>query len=113
MTEKTKKPKNKGVAKVPIIMQLENLECGATALAMLMAYYGKWVPQEQVRVACGVSRDGSTAKNIAKAAMSYGFDVKAYRRSTDVLRDKGTFPCIVYWNYNHFIVLDGFRGKYA
>ena len=113
MAEKIKKPKNKGIAKVPIIMQLENLECGAASLAMLMAYYDKWVPLEQVRVSCGVSRDGSTAKNIAKAAKNYGFDVKAYQRSTDVLRDKGTFPCIVYWNYNHFIVLDGFKGKFA
>ena len=55
MGEKIKKPLNKGIAKVPVIMQLENLECGAASLAMLMAYYDKWVPLEQVRVSCGVS----------------------------------------------------------
>ncbi|MBP5261877.1 MAG: NHLP family bacteriocin export ABC transporter peptidase/permease/ATPase subunit [Clostridiales bacterium] len=92
-------------------MQLEELECGAAALTMVAAYYDKWVPLEQMRVDCGVSRDGSSAKNIIKAADKHGFTAKAYRRSLGVLREKGQFPCIVYWNYNHFIVLNGFRGK--
>ena len=104
-------PLNKGVAKVPLIMQLEALECGAASLAMLMAYYGKWLPLEQVRSDCGVSRDGSNAKNIYLAAQNYGFDVKAFRKSPEKLRDSGTFPCIIHWNMNHFVVLDGFKGK--
>ena len=103
----------KGVAKVPVVMQLEALECGAAALTMIMAYYGKWVPLEQVRSDCGVSRDGSKAKNIYLAAQAYGFDVKAFRRTPETLRDNGQFPCIIHWNMNHFVVLDGFRGKYA
>ena len=74
-----KQPVKNGVAKVPVIMQLEALECGAASLAMLMAYYDKWVPLEQVRSDCGVSRDGSKAKNIALAAMHYGFEVRAFR----------------------------------
>ena len=57
-TEKNKTPLTKGVAKVPVIMQMEALECGAACLAMVAAYYGKWVPLEQVRRDCGVSRDG-------------------------------------------------------
>ncbi|MCR5815564.1 MAG: hypothetical protein K6F91_01630 [Ruminococcus sp.] len=71
----------KGCAKVPVIMQLEALECGAASLAMVMAYYDKQVPLEQVRSDCGVSRDGSNAMNISKAAKNYGFKVQAFSRS--------------------------------
>ncbi len=103
----------KGVANVPVVMQLEALECGAASLAMVMAYYGKWVPLEQVRADCGVSRDGSKAKNIYRAAMHYGFHVEAYRMSPEALKEDGQFPCIIHWNMNHFVVLDGFRGKHV
>ena len=111
--KKIKEPVAKGAAKVPVIMQLEALECGAASLAMIMAYYDKWVPLEQVRADCGVSRDGSNAKNIAKAAKSYGFKVQAFSRTPEILRQKGKFPCIIHWNFSHFVVLNGFRGKYA
>ena len=110
---KIKPTLTKGVAKVPVVMQLEALECGAASLTMLMAYYGKWVPLEEVRLACGVSRDGSNAKNIYLAAQHYGFSVKAMRMTPESLQTKGQFPCILHWNMNHFVVLDGFRGKYA
>ena len=109
----TKPTITKGVAKVPVVMQLETLECGAAALAMVMAYYGKWVPLEQVRIDCGVSRDGSKAKNIYLAAEHYGFDVSARRMSPKLLMEEGRFPCIIHWNMNHFVVLDGFRGNHA
>ena len=108
-----KKPLTKGVAKVPVVMQLEALECGAAALAMIMAYYNLWVPLEQVRLDCGVSRDGSKAKNIYLAAEHYGFTVKAHRVSPETLKAEGTFPCIIHWNMNHFVVLNGFRGKHV
>ena len=110
---KIKPTLTRGVAKVPVVMQLEALECGAAALAMLMAYYGKWVPLEQVRVECGVSRDGSKAKNIYLAAEHYGFDVEAFRMTPKGIREKGKFPCIIHWNMDHFVVLDGFRGKHV
>ena len=114
MKEKNvKQPVTSGVAKVPVIMQLEALECGAASLAMVMAYYEKWIPLEQVRADCGVSRDGSNAKNVYLAAQRYGFQVEAYRRSPEVLREKGQFPCIIHWDFNHFVVLNGFRGKTA
>ncbi|MCR5302412.1 MAG: NHLP family bacteriocin export ABC transporter peptidase/permease/ATPase subunit [Lachnospiraceae bacterium] len=103
----------KGVAKVPVIMQLEALECGAACLAMILAYYDKWVPLEQVRLDCGVSRDGSKAKNIYLAAERYGFSVEAFRVDPDTLRDEGAFPCIIHWNMNHFVVLDGFKGNHV
>ena len=110
---KINQPITKGVAKVPVVMQLEALECGAASLTMVMAYYSKWVPLEQVRADCGVSRDGSNAKNIALAAQRYGFEVEGYRRTPETIREKGTFPCIIHWNFCHFVVLNGFQGNYA
>ncbi len=108
-----KKPVTGAVAKVPVIMQMEALECGAACLAMVLAYYGKWVPLEQVRADCGVSRDGSNAKNLLRAARSYGLTAKAYRFEPEDLKERGTFPCVIHWNFNHFVVLDGFRGGKA
>ena len=108
--KKQNKPITKGVAKVPVVMQLEALECGAASLTMILAYYGKWIPLEQVRADCGVSRDGSNAKNVLKAARSYGLQAKGYRYEPEMLKEKGTFPCIIHWNFNHFVVLCGFKG---
>lgn len=110
---KIKKPINKGACKVPVIMQMEALECGAASLAMILAYYEKWIPLEQVRSDCGVSRDGSNARNVLRAARSYGLTAKGYRYEPDDLRKNGSFPCIIHWNFNHFVVLDGFRGDKA
>ena len=110
---KIKQPVSNGVAKVPVVMQMEALECGAASLAMIAAYYGKWIPLEQVRLDCGVSRDGSNARNVLRAARSYGFIAKGYRYEPEDLRKNGKFPCIIHWNFNHFVVLDGFRGKKA
>ena len=104
-------PVTKGRAKVPVVMQMEALECGAACLCMVMAYYNKWVPLEQVRRDCGVSRDGSKAGNILKAARNYGFTAKGFRFEPETLRQKGTFPCIVHWEFNHFVVCNGFRGN--
>ncbi len=103
----------KGVAKVPQIMQMESLECGAACLAMILAYYGRWEPLEKVREQCGVSRDGSKAANILKAARSYGLEAEGASGDVDALREGATFPCVIFWNFNHFVVLDGFRGEYA
>ena len=111
--QRTRGPVRKGVARVPVIMQMETLECGAAALAMILAYYGKWIPLEQVRVDCGVSRDGSNARNILRAARNYGLSVKAFRKEPENLRANGSFPCMIHWNFNHFVVLRGFRGNYA
>ena len=111
--KKLKQPVKSGVAKVPVVMQLEALECGAASLTMVLAYYGKWVPLEVVRSDCGVSRDGSNMKNLYYAAQHYGLEVHGYRWEVDNLKKKGTFPCIIHWNFNHFVVLDGFKGNKA
>ena len=113
VTKKIKQPITKGVARVPVIMQLEMLECGAACLTMIMGYYEKWITLEQARVDCGVSRDGSSARNIVQAAKSYGMNVKAYRLESESLLEEGPFPCIIHWGFNHFVVLDGFKKKKA
>jgi len=107
------KPVEKGVVRVPVVMQLEALECGAASLTMIMNYYQKWIPLEQARVDCGVSTDGSSAKNIMVAARSYGMKANAWRLDPEDLLEEGPFPCIIHWGFNHFVVLCGFKGKRA
>ena len=113
MTITVKKPVKNGAAKVPLIMQLETQECGAACLCMILAYYGKWITLEQAREDCGVSRDGSSALNVVKAARHYGLKAGGYSWEPDELRQEGVFPCIIYWNYNHFLVLCGFKNGKA
>ena len=110
---KIKSPVKKGVAKTPVIMQMEALECGAACLTMVLAYYERWVPLEQVRLDCGVSRDGSNAGNVLKAARNYGLKAEGYRLEPEELKKYGQYPCIIHWNFNHFVVLCGFKGNKA
>ena len=111
--KKINQPVKKGVAKVPVIMQMEALECGAACLTMILAYYSKWIPLEKVRVDCGVSRDGSNAGNVLRAARHYGLNADGYKVETQGLMEQAMFPCIIHWNFNHFVVLDGFRNGKA
>ncbi|MER2151339.1 MAG: cysteine peptidase family C39 domain-containing protein, partial [Candidatus Limivicinus sp.] len=94
--------------KVPLIMQMEYVECGAASLAMILAYHGKYVPLEQVRRDCGVSRDGSKASNLMTAAENYGLVAEGYRWSVESVMTKAHIPCIIHWNMAHFVVLRGF-----
>ena len=94
---------------MPTLLQMETTECAAACLGMILAYHGRWVPLETLRVRCGVSRDGGNAANMLRAAREFGLTARGFRAEREKLFDF-PFPMVIFWEFNHFVVLEGIRG---
>ncbi|MDE2930827.1 MAG: cysteine peptidase family C39 domain-containing protein [Chloroflexota bacterium] len=98
--------------RTPLFPQLETSECGAACLGIVLAHYGRWEPIEKLRDACGVSRDGTSAADIVRAARKFDLQVTGWRREISQLHDI-ELPAILFWEFNHFLVLEGIdKGRY-
>jgi len=98
--------------RTPTLLQMEAVECGAAALGIVLAHFGRWVPLEELRIRCGVSRDGSRASHVAAAAAQYGMTVRAFRMEPNDLKDARK-PLIAHWGMNHFVVIEEVNNKHA
>ncbi|HEX7733273.1 MAG TPA: peptidase domain-containing ABC transporter [Ktedonobacteraceae bacterium] len=91
--------------KVPELLQMSAVECGAACLAMILSYYGRKTSIAEIQKNTGVGRDGLSALSIVQAARRYGLKVRTVSLELKDFRFVG-LPAIVYWQFNHFLVVE-------
>ncbi|MFN9426202.1 MAG: NHLP family bacteriocin export ABC transporter peptidase/permease/ATPase subunit [Cyanobacteriota bacterium] len=99
-----------GRIRTPTVLQMEGTECGVACLAIVLRHYGRVVPLLELRQVCGLSRDGSDAASLLRAGALYGLEGKGYRMDLSALRAQKP-PLILFWKFNHFLILEGFHGN--
>lgn len=100
----------KNYARTPTFLQRDAIECGAASLCMVMAYHGRYIPLEQMLIETAAAHVGVSAADILKAAIQFGLECRGFSKETEELK-KLDMPCIIHWNFNHFLVLEGFKGN--